>query len=122
MKSIVFLGTRTIVTGFFLTEKLVRTSVSKKGKCLVLMADKEDGMSEKAWLDVSIFRCPRCERYYADASWYAVELESDIECGSCHEIFKAKKQLTDRLVLEFKLDKEGKVLETVITEHIPVVR
>jgi len=77
-------------------------------------------MSEKAWLDVSVLRCPRCGRYYVDASWYVVELESDIECGSCHEVFNTKKQLTDRIMLKFKIDGEGKVLEAEVAEHIPL--
>jgi len=75
-------------------------------------------MSEKAWLDVSIFRCPKCGRYYADASWYAVELESDIECGSCHKMFNAKKSLTDRIMLEFEINEKGKALGVDITERI----
>jgi len=77
-------------------------------------------MSEKAWLDVSVFQCPRCERCYVDASWYVVELESDIECGSCHEIFNTKKHVTDRVMLKFKIDEGGKVLEAEVAEHIPL--
>ena len=77
-------------------------------------------MSEKAWLDVSVFQCPRCGRCYVDASWYVVELGSDIECGSCHEVFNTKKRVTDRVMLEFKIDEGGKVLETQVTEHIPL--
>jgi len=79
---------------------------------------KGASMSKKAWLDVSVFRCPRCGRYYVDASWYAVELESDIECGSCHEVFNTKRQMTDRVMLEFKIDEKGKVLESEVTNHI----
>jgi len=75
-------------------------------------------MSEKAWLDVSVIRCPSCGRYYADASWYVVELESDIECGSCHETFNTKKQLTDRVMLEFKIDEKGKTLGAKVTGHL----
>jgi len=75
-------------------------------------------MSEKAWLDVSVIRCSSCGRYYVDASWYVVELESDIECGSCHETFNTKKQLTDRVMLEFKIDEKGKILEANVTEHL----
>jgi transcription elongation factor Elf1 len=75
-------------------------------------------MSNKAWLDVSVFRCPRCGRYYVDASWYAVELQSDIECGSCHEVFNTKRQVTDRVMLEFKIDEKGKMLEAEVTSHI----
>ncbi len=77
-------------------------------------------MSEKVWLDVSVFRCPRCGRYYVDVSWYVVELESDIECGSCHEVFNTKKRVTDRVMLEFKIDEGGMVLEAEVTEHIPL--
>lgn len=77
-------------------------------------------MSEKVWLDVSVFQCPQCGRYYVDASWYVVELESDIECGSCHEVFNTKKQVTDRVMLKFKIDEGGKVLEAEVAEHIPL--
>lgn len=76
-------------------------------------------MSENAWLDVSVMRCPHCRRYFVDASWYVVELESDIECGSCHRTFNTKKQLTDRLMLGFKIDKKGRASEAGIVEHIP---
>ena len=77
-------------------------------------------MSEKAWLDVSVFRCPGCGRCYVDASWYVVELESDIECGSCHEVFNTKNQVTDRVMLKFKIDVDGKFLEAEVAEHIPL--
>jgi len=75
-------------------------------------------MSEKAWLDVSIFRCPECARYYVDASWYAVELESDIECGICHRMFNAKKSLTDRVMLELEINEIGRALGIKIIEHV----
>jgi len=75
-------------------------------------------MGEEAWLDISIFQCPGCGRYYADAAWYAVELESDIECGSCHKMFNAKKRATDRVMLKFEIDEKGKALGIDITEHI----
>lgn len=72
----------------------------------------------RAWLDISILRCPDCGRYYVDASWYAFELESDIECGGCHKIFNTKKQSTDRVMLEFKIDDHGKVLRAELINHI----
>ena len=75
-------------------------------------------MSNKAWLDVSIFRCPGCSRWYSDVSWYAVEMESDIECGTCHANFNAKEQLTDRTIIEFEIDEKGKILSTKIVKHI----
>lgn len=74
--------------------------------------------SGRAWLDVSIFRCPGCGRYYADASWYAVELESDIECGDCRLVFNAKKQLSDRVMLRFKIEGDGRASEAEIARRV----
>jgi hypothetical protein len=75
-------------------------------------------MREKAWLDITVIRCPVCGRYYAEASWYAIELGADIECGECGTEFNSKKHVTDRLMLEFQISKEGKIQETEIAEHI----
>jgi len=72
-----------------------------------------------AWLDVSVFRCPFCGRYYADASWYVVTLESDIECNICHQTFNAKKHLTDRLMLRLQIDEDGRVRDIKLVEHLP---
>jgi len=71
-----------------------------------------------AWLDVSIIRCPSCGRCYPDASWYAVELESDIECGECHRVFNTRNHLTDRVMLEFEIDDQGRVVKTELIKHI----
>jgi len=79
---------------------------------------EEVSMGERAWLDVSIIQCPWCGRYLADASWYVAELESDIGCRKCHKTFSTKKQLTDHVMLEFKIDQKGKTLEAKLTEHI----
>jgi len=75
-------------------------------------------MSEEAWLDISIFRCPSCGRYYADASWYAAELGSDIECGSCHSVFNTKKELKDRMMLNIKIDAQERASKVEMTKHI----
>jgi len=75
-------------------------------------------MGDRAWLDVSIIQCPWCGRYFADTSWYVTELESDIECGKCHKTFNTKKQLTDRVMVKFRIDEKGKTLEAKLTEHI----
>ena len=76
-------------------------------------------MSErKAWLDIALIRCPNCGHYYADASWYVVEIGADIECGTCHEGFNTKKHVVDRIMLELSLDEEGKVMKTKIAGHI----
>lgn len=72
----------------------------------------------KAWLDVAILRCPNCGHYYVDASWYVVEMESDIECGNCETIFNSKKNATDRIMLEFQVDEEGKAQKARIAKHL----
>jgi len=75
-------------------------------------------MSEKAWLDVAVIRCPVCGRYYVEASWYAVELGADIECGDCGTEFNSKKYVIDRLMLEFEIGKNGLAQKVEISEHI----
>jgi len=76
-------------------------------------------MSErKAWLDIALIQCPKCGRYFADASWYVVEMGADIECGSCHENFNPKRQLRDRIMLELKIDKNGKVVDAEVARHL----
>jgi hypothetical protein len=76
-------------------------------------------MSElKAWFDVTVLRCPHCKRFYVDASWYVIEMESDIECGHCGTEFNGKKNATDRVILEFQVDKEGKMQEAKISKHL----
>jgi hypothetical protein len=72
----------------------------------------------KAWLDVALLRCPNCGHYYVDASWYVVEMESDIECGRYGTEFNSKKNATDRAMLEFKLDENGKMKKVNIAEHL----
>jgi len=75
-------------------------------------------MTERAWLDISVIQCPSCGRYYADASWYVMEIGSDIECGTCHTTFNTKKHATDRIMLRLKIDNEGKVQEAEIAKHL----
>jgi len=75
-------------------------------------------MSEKAWLDISVIQCPNCGRYYADASWYVIEIGADIECGTCHTTFNTKKGVTDRIMLSLMLDDEGKVHEAKVAKHL----
>jgi len=76
-------------------------------------------MSErKAWLDISVIQCPNCERYYADSSWYVVEMSADIECGTCHATFNTKKNMTDRIMLGLKIDGKGRVQGVEVTGHV----
>lgn len=72
----------------------------------------------KVWLDVSVLRCPSCGNRYADASWYVVEMESDIQCGNCGKEFNSKKNATDRAILKFEIDDSGKIQKVEIAKHL----
>jgi len=74
-------------------------------------------MSEIAWLDVTIMRCPNCGKYYAESSWYAIEMHSDTECGKCGHTFNTRKSAVDRILLEFELD-SGKVKNVRVNMHL----
>ncbi|HIE37154.1 TPA: hypothetical protein EYP83_03210 [Candidatus Geothermarchaeota archaeon] len=64
-------------------------------------------MSEEAYLDVSLIRCPRCGKLYVDASWYILDMESDIECGVCGSEFNTRKNIVRRLMLKISFDYEN---------------
>jgi len=68
-------------------------------------------------LDVALFRCPSCGRLYAEASWYAVELGCEIECGSCGTAFSPRETLLDRVMLEFEIQ-DGRAARVSIVEHL----
>ncbi|MGQ9623833.1 MAG: hypothetical protein ACUVT9_00505 [Candidatus Bathycorpusculaceae bacterium] len=72
----------------------------------------------KVWLDVTAIRCPNCGHYYVDASWYVVEIGSDIECGNCGTEFNGKKNAVDRVMLEYELGEDGKIKNAKIAEHL----
>jgi len=72
----------------------------------------------EAWLDISVIQCPNCRRYYADASWYVIEIGADIECGTCHAAFNTKKNATDRIMLSLRINDEGRVHETKVVRHL----
>ncbi len=58
----------------------------------------------EANLDIAIVKCPYCKNYFAESSWYAVELESDLDCGKCSKTFSPKQNLTDRILAKFELE------------------
>jgi len=74
--------------------------------------------ASKAWLDLAVIKCPSCGHYYADASWYVVEIGSDIECGTCHNTFNTKKRMVDRVMLKLSLDENGKVKQIEVEKHL----
>ncbi|HVP92402.1 MAG TPA: hypothetical protein VMS94_01535 [Acidobacteriota bacterium] len=76
----------------------------------------------KAWLDAALLRCPNCGHYYVDASWYVMEMESDIECGQCGTEFNSKKNTQDRALLEFLVDENGKMAMVKISRHLKLER
>lgn len=63
------------------------------------------------FLDVAVCICPHCGTPYADASWYVIEMGSDVECGVCRKTWNPKRYKVDRIMLEFVLDEQGRVLE-----------
>jgi len=72
----------------------------------------------KAWLDVTVLQCPNCGHYYADASWYVIEMESDIQCGECGREFNSKRNAKDRVMLEFDIGENGKIQDVKVAEHM----
>jgi hypothetical protein len=64
---------------------------------------------EKAFLDVTVSLCPYCGAPYADASWYVMELGSDVECGTCGQTWNPKSYKSDRILVAFELDESGTV-------------
>ena len=72
----------------------------------------------KTWLDAAVICCPHCGHYYVDASWYIIEMGSDIECGCCGKEFNSKKNATDRAMLEFEIGENGKTQAVKILKHL----
>lgn len=72
----------------------------------------------KAYLDASVLRCPNCGHFYVDASWYVVEMESDVNCGRCGTEFNSRKNATDRVILEFQISENGIMEKAKIAEHL----
>ena len=62
-------------------------------------------------MDITVSLCPYCGASYAEASWYALELGSDVECGVCGRTWNPKASKVDRILLEFLLDGNGRVIE-----------
>jgi len=67
-------------------------------------------MPEKAaYLEVVVGKCPACGNLIIEPSWFALQLESDIQCANCRNVFNMKKHLTDKILLKFELDEKGKI-------------
>jgi hypothetical protein len=71
---------------------------------------------KKAFLDISISICPHCETPYADASWYIIEINTEVECGKCRKTWSPRKYKVDRVLLEFQLDNKGKIKD-ILKKH-----
>ena len=67
-------------------------------------------MHKTAFLDVTISVCPYCGTPYADASWYVIELASDVQCGVCGRTWHPQRYKTDRILVEFAVDEAGKTV------------
>ncbi len=64
-------------------------------------------MTEVSYLDITLIRCPNCGKLYSDASWYVVDMESDIECGECGFTFNTSENIVKRFLLKIELDETG---------------
>jgi hypothetical protein len=80
---------------------------------------KEELVYMNTWLDVAVVRCPNCGNMHVDASWFLIELESDIQCGRCQTEFNGKDNTTDRVLLEFTVNEQGKTQGVRIAERLP---
>ncbi len=73
---------------------------------------------KEAWLDVSLFKCPYCRTFYAECSWYAAELGSDVTCGKCKQDFNAKKAIIDRVLLRILVNESERIGDVRISKRI----
>jgi hypothetical protein len=78
-----------------------------------------EAVNMNTWLDVAVVRCPNCGNYHVDASSFLIELESDIQCGRCQTEFNGKDNTTDRVLLAFTVDDDGKMQSVRLAEHLP---
>ena len=76
-------------------------------------------MSEYVWIDLSIIKCPHCGKIYSDASWYVLDMESDIQCTKCGRIFNTKRNLIDRVLIKLVI-KNNKVENVILDKHLPL--
>jgi hypothetical protein len=70
----------------------------------------------RAFLDITIAKCPRCKNFLAESSWYA--LESDIGCGFCGRTFNMQKTMKDRVLIRVELNKEGKIEKIAVEQKL----
>ena len=60
-------------------------------------------MGEDVYLDVTIVRCPRCGKLYADASWYVIDMESELGCSVCGKSFSTRNNVVERVLIKFSV-------------------
>ena len=71
-------------------------------------------VDESIWIDISVIKCPNCGKLYADASWYVVDMESEIECTKCGYTFNTRENLIDRILV--RLVVKGEQVDKVSLE------
>lgn len=76
-------------------------------------------MDKYVWLDVSVVRCPNCGKMYSDASWYVLDMESDIECTECGHVFNTRKNLIDRVLIRLSI-KDNRVDDVTLEKHLSI--
>jgi len=73
----------------------------------------------ETWLDISIIKCPNCGKIYTDASWYVVELESDIQCSICKSTFNTKENILIRALIKIEIENNS-IKRITVDRYLPV--
>lgn len=70
------------------------------------------------FFDMAIAVCPECETPIAESGWYGIDMESDVECYECGNVFNMKEHAVDRATLSVVLSKNGKIKRLGVEEKI----
>ncbi len=72
------------------------------------------------FFDMAVAVCPECGTPIAESGWYGMDMESDVECYDCGNVFNMKKNATDRATLTVVLSKNNKIKRIGVEEKIDI--
>ncbi len=70
------------------------------------------------FFDMAVAICPDCGTPVAESGWYGIDMESDVECYECGNVFNMKKHAADRATLSVVLSKNGKIKRLGVKDKI----
>jgi Zn ribbon nucleic-acid-binding protein len=70
------------------------------------------------FFDIAVAVCPECDTPVAESGWYGIDMESDIECYECGNVFNMKKHVVDRAIVRITLSKNGKIKKMGVAEKV----